>query len=64
MTPTPRVAVLLSTFNGAKYLDELIESLLAQEDIYLRIMIRDDGSSDDTRKYLSRLESESEKISY
>lgn len=62
MTPTPSVAILLSTFNGAKYLDELINSLLEQEDIDLHIIIRDDGSSDETKVLLSHFEAKSEKI--
>lgn len=42
------VLVLMSTYNGEKYLKEQINSLLAQKDIDLNILIRDDGSSDGT----------------
>lgn len=42
------VLILLSTYNGEKYLREQIESLIAQEDIYIKILVRDDGSNDDT----------------
>jgi len=44
----PVVAVLLSTYNGEKYIREQIDSVLAQEDVDVRIIIRDDGSHDST----------------
>jgi glycosyltransferase involved in cell wall biosynthesis len=44
----PKVCVMLSTYNGAKYIDEQLESLFAQNQIDLHIHIRDDGSSDET----------------
>lgn len=43
-----RVAVLMSTFNGEKYLREQIDSILAQDGVKLTLYIRDDGSSDNT----------------
>ncbi len=45
------ITVMLSTYNGEKYLREQIESILAQilpEDASLKIIVRDDGSSDAT----------------
>ena len=44
----PRVAVLISTYNGERFLKEQIESVLAQKEIELNVFVRDDGSSDDT----------------
>ncbi|HFL3236591.1 TPA: glycosyltransferase, partial [Clostridioides difficile] len=44
----PKVCVMLSTYNGEKYIDEQIESLLAQSQVDLHIHIRDDGSYDGT----------------
>ena len=43
-----KVLVLLSTYNGEKYLCEQIDSLLNQKDVEIGILVRDDGSSDDT----------------
>ncbi|MDE7413574.1 MAG: glycosyltransferase family 2 protein, partial [Muribaculaceae bacterium] len=40
--------VLLSTYNGASYLKEQLDSILSQENISVRIIVRDDGSSDNT----------------
>lgn len=44
----PRVVVLLSTYNGARYLEAQLDSLLAQDYPNIVIQIRDDGSSDAT----------------
>lgn len=43
-----RVAILLSTYNGSKYIKEQLDSILSQEGSDIHIYIRDDGSSDDT----------------
>ncbi len=51
-----KVLILLSTYNGANYLPELLTSLFAQKDIDLHILIRDDGSKDNTIDYLKKLE--------
>lgn len=45
---SPRVQVLLSTFNGATYLQSLMDSLRSQDYPFLDILVRDDGSSDGT----------------
>lgn len=48
----PTVSVLLSTHNGHQYIRELVDSVLAQEDVDLKLQVRDDGSSDDTIEIL------------
>ena len=50
----PTVGVLLSTYNGEKYLAELIDSILSQRNVYIRLLIRDDGSSDETVNILKQ----------
>lgn len=47
-----RVIVLLSTYNGEKYLKEQIESVLNQKNVEVKILVRDDGSTDNTVKIL------------
>lgn len=47
-----KVVVLLSTYNGEKYLREQLDSLLLQKGVDLKIIIRDDGSIDNTRNIL------------
>ena len=47
-----KVAVLLSTYNGEKYLTEQLNSILIQEDVIVNLYVRDDGSTDNTLKIL------------
>ena len=42
------VAVLMSSYNGALYIAEQIDSIFAQDGVEVRLIVRDDGSSDDT----------------
>jgi glycosyltransferase involved in cell wall biosynthesis len=51
-----KVLILLSTWNGVRYLPAQIASLLAQElDSSIEILVRDDGSSDGTVDYIRSL---------
>jgi hypothetical protein len=47
--PSTRVAILLSTFNGAAYVHELMHSLMGQSHDEWILYWRDDGSTDETR---------------
>ncbi|MBQ4399872.1 MAG: glycosyltransferase, partial [Alphaproteobacteria bacterium] len=42
------VLVLMSTYNGEKYLKTQLDSILAQQGVNVQILVRDDGSSDGT----------------
>ena len=53
MNLTPKISILLSTYNGAKYLAEQLDSLLEQSYTNIVIVIRDDGSTDATRELIS-----------
>ena len=44
----PEVDILLAAYNGEKFIGEQIESILAQTFQDFRLVIRDDGSSDNT----------------
>ena len=46
------IDILLSTYNGEKYLSELLDSLLNQSYSEWKLWIRDDGSSDSTVRIL------------
>lgn len=46
------VEILMSTYNGEKWMDEQIESFVNQTYTDWRLVVRDDGSSDDTVKKL------------
>lgn len=47
-----KIAVLLATYNGEKYLAEQIQSILKQSYSEFQLVIRDDGSSDKTLKVI------------
>ena len=44
----PAVAVLMSTYNGEKYLKEQLDSIFTQQGVVVKLFVRDDGSSDAT----------------
>ncbi len=52
MEPTPSISVALASYNGIRYIDEQIESILAQTLPVSEIVICDDGSNDGTRERL------------
>lgn len=53
-TSRPKVLIMMSTYNGELYIEEQLESILAQEEIEVHTIIRDDGSKDLTLEILSR----------
>ena len=53
---TASVDILLSSYNGEKYLRTQLDSILAQTWKNLTLRIRDDGSTDGTRKILAEYE--------
>lgn len=50
----PPMHILLATYNGACFLPALLDSVLAQSDPDWALLVRDDGSSDDTVAVLHR----------
>ena len=46
--PKSKVAILLATYNGSKYIREFLDSLAAQTYTDFELIIRDDGSTDET----------------
>ncbi len=54
--PANKVQILMSTYNGEEYIREQIDSILAQSYPDVDILIRDDGSSDDTFVILKEYE--------
>ena len=49
----PRVLVLMSTYYGERFLREQIDSILSQEGVDISLLVRDDGSKDNTSQILS-----------
>ena len=60
----PRVVVLMSTFNGEKFLREQLDSVLRQINVEIKINIRDDGSSDGTQNILEEYSKNNHNISF
>lgn len=50
----PLVSVVMSTFNGEKYLDEQMETIVGQTYTNLEIVVCDDCSTDNTRAMLKK----------
>ena len=50
----PTVSVLMSTYNGHKYIRKQLDSLLLQEGVDVHIIVRDDGSKDETPQIVVR----------
>lgn len=55
----PKVLVLLAAYNGEKFIREQVESILGQTCVDVRLVISDDGSTDETPSKLSALCSDS-----
>jgi glycosyltransferase involved in cell wall biosynthesis len=49
-----RIDILLATYNGERFVDRQIESVLEQMDADCRLLVRDDGSSDGTLPIVRR----------
>ncbi len=48
-----KINVLLSSYNGQQYISELIDSILAQTNVDVDLLVRDDGSKDNTLQILN-----------
>ena len=58
------IQVLLSTYNGEEYLCNQIDSILNQKDVNVKLLIRDDGSTDSTPSMLREYANTHENITY
>lgn len=57
-----KIGILLSTFNGQKYLREQLTSIVNQTNKDWKLFIRDDGSTDDTIKIIYEFENRYDNI--
>ena len=57
------IAILMSTYNGARYLAEQLDSILAQTYADWKLTVRDDGSTDDTLRVLQQYAKADKRIS-
>ena len=51
-----KIAILMSTYNGEKYLAEQLDSIVNQVNVQYELFIRDDGSKDSTPDIISTYE--------
>jgi rhamnosyltransferase len=51
--PVVRIAVLLATYNGVRWLPEQLDSILSQSGVTVRVVALDDGSTDGTLEWLT-----------
>lgn len=58
------VLVMMSTYNGEKFLQEQLDSILNQENCDVHLLIRDDGSKDRTIKILENYSSQDSRVSW
>lgn len=54
----PEILILLSSYNGQDYIEEQIKSILKQTNVITKILIRDDGSTDNTINIIEKIQSE------
>lgn len=57
-----KIDILLATYNGEKYLEEQLESILNQSFTDFRLLISDDGSTDSTREILNKYAEKDDRI--
>lgn len=50
----PKICILMATYNGEKYLEEQLNSLDRQKNVEIKILVRDDGSTDLTKSILEK----------
>ena len=60
----PLVSVALSSYNGARFLREQIDSILAQQGVELELVCVDDGSTDASRDILADYASRDPRVSW
>lgn len=59
-----KVTVLLSTYNGERYLEEQLDSVLNQKNVQINVLVRDDGSKDNTINILKKYDKEFTNFKY
>ena len=58
----PKLCILLASYNGEKYISEQLDSIINQTYKNWELIIRDDGSKDETMTILNKYEKKDERI--
>lgn len=62
-----KISIIICTYNGEKYLEKVLKSILEQEsftEIIDYVIVVDNASTDSTKEIVKRFESENEKVRY
>jgi rhamnosyltransferase len=59
-----KIAILLASYNGTKYIKEQIDSILIQKEVDVTIFVSDDLSTDNTIKYLQGIYKDDKRLVY
>ncbi|WP_151950599.1 glycosyltransferase [Aliarcobacter butzleri] len=59
-----KVAVLLASYNGTKYIKEQVDSILNQKEVKVTIFVSDDLSTDGTLEYLQNIYKDEKRLVY
>lgn len=64
MTKFPKVSIILPTYNGSRFIERAIKSVLKQSYEDFELLIIDDGSTDNTAEVISRFSEEDIRVIY
>lgn len=56
MKKNPNVTVLMATYNGGKWLEPQLQSILKQKEVKIKLLIQDDNSEDNTQKIIKKFQ--------
>jgi glycosyltransferase involved in cell wall biosynthesis len=62
MTKLPRVSIILPTYNGSRFIEQAIKSVLKQSYEDFELLIIDDGSTDKTSEIISEISEQDPRI--
>ena len=58
----PKIEILMATYNGEKYIEEQIDSIINQTYTNWELLIRDDKSKDNTASIIEEYEKKDSRI--
>lgn len=60
----PDISIIMPVFNGEKYIERAIDSILGQSYENFELLVVDDGSTDNTARIISRMKISDKRINY
>ena len=64
LVSTPRISVIMPTFNSSRYISEAVDSVLAQSETDVELLIVDGGSKDRTVEIIRSYEARDSRVRY